>query len=109
LAYASLVIFIETSIFTNRITGLLSDEEYHSFQLDLMASPTSGNVIRGGGGIRKIRCAAKGKGKSGGIRVIYYILKEDRIFLLLAYPKNEQENLTSAQLKLLSHTVNQML
>jgi hypothetical protein len=103
------VIFIETSIFTNRITGLLTDEEYHSFQLDLMAAPTAGAVIRGGGGIRKIRFAAKGKGKSGGIRVIYYILKEDRVFLLLAYPKNEQENLTAAQLKLLSHTVNQML
>jgi hypothetical protein len=65
--------------------------------------------LRGGGGIRKIRFAAKGKGKSGGVRVIYYILKEDRVFLLLAYPKNEQENLTAAQLKLLSHTVNQML
>ena len=74
-----------------------------------MAAPTAGAVIRGGGGIRKIRFAAKGKGKSGGVRVIYYILKEDRVFLLLAYPKNEQENLTAAQLKLLSHTVNQML
>lgn len=103
------MVFIETSVFTNRITALLSDEAYHSFQLDLMASPTAGPVIRGGAGIRKIRCAARGKDKRGGVRVIYYLLKEDGIFLLLAYPKNAQETLTAAQLKLLSHTVNQML
>ena len=74
-----------------------------------MADPNAGAVIRGSGGIRKIRCAAKGKGKSGGIRVIYYIPQEDRIFLLLAYPKNEQENLTAAQVKILRHVVDQIL
>ena len=98
-AYVAVVVFTETSIFTKQITGLLSDEEYRIFQLELLRNPNAGALIRGSGGLRKIRHAANGKGKSGGIRVIYYLWTSDRILLLTAYAKSAQENLTEAQLK----------
>ena len=63
---------IETSTFTKQITALLTDEEYGEFQSRLAANPQLGAVIKGGGGIRKIRVAVGSRGKSGGARVIYY-------------------------------------
>ena len=59
----------------------------------------------GTGGLRKIRWAGSGRGKRGGIRVIYYLVRDDRVYLLFAYPKNKQENLTSQQLKVLRKIV----
>jgi hypothetical protein len=95
---ADTLVFIETSVFTRQITELLEDDEYQELQADLMDDPARGDLIQGGGGIRKVRCAARGKGKSGGIRVIYYWLQEDgQIFMLLAYPKSDQDNLTDQQ------------
>jgi len=67
---------IETSVFTRQITELLSDDEYRRFQTELAANPALGPVIRGGGGIRKVRVAAGSRGKSGGARVIYYWAKQ---------------------------------
>jgi len=59
-------------------------------------------VIRGSGGIRKLRWAGSGRGKRGGLRVIYYWwVAKDRISMLLVYPKNEQDDLTVDQVKLL--------
>ena len=63
---------IETSTFTKQITTLLTDEEYGEFQSRLDANPELGAVIKGGGGIRKVRVALGSRGKSGGARVIYY-------------------------------------
>jgi len=63
---------IETSTFTRQITALLRDEEYAEFQSRLAANPSLGALIKGGGGIRKIRVAVGSRGKSGGARVIYY-------------------------------------
>ena len=101
--------FIETPIFTQEIVTLLSDEEYRTFQSELMQAPNAWPVIRGSGGIRKARCKSKskgkGKGKSGGIRIIYYVVSQNNILLLFAYPKNKQENLTSQQLKQLKTLV----
>lgn len=95
---ADTLVFIETSVFTRQIVELLSDEEYQELQADLIDDPAIGDLIQGGGGIRKVRCAAKGKGKSGGIRVIYYWLRDDgQILMLLAYPKSDQDNLTDQQ------------
>lgn len=103
---ADTLVFIETSIFTRQIVELLSDEEYQDLQADLMEAPDRGDLIQGGGGIRKVRCAAKGKGKSGGIRVIYYWLRDDgQIFMLLAYPKLEQDDLTDQQTTVLRNLV----
>ena len=69
-------------------------------QLFLAAQPDAGNLIRGSGGLRKLRWAGSGRGKRGGLRVIYYWwVAKDRISLLLVYPKNEIDDLTADQLK----------
>jgi len=101
--------FIETSIFTRQITGLLEDNEFRFLQLTLAANPEAGDLIRGSGGLRKMRWSRKGKGKRGGIRVIYYLIKGDEIYLLFAYPKNKQEELTADQLKILKQYVQEEL
>ena len=64
--------FIETPTFTRLVTALLSDEEYRALQNELLEDPERGVLIQGGGGIRKLRFAARGHGKRGGVRVIYY-------------------------------------
>lgn len=90
--------FIETSIFQKKIDTLLSHDEYLSFQEYLRQNPEAGATISATGGCRKIRWAIQGKGKSGGIRVIYYYINpKGEIYLLLAYPKNERENLSDEQ------------
>jgi len=101
---------IETTIFTKKILTLLSDEEYRNLQNELILNPIKGKVIRGSGGLRKIRCGVSGRGKSGGVRVIYYwIFKKEIILMLLVYPKNEQDSLNSSQLKLLKTLVEKEL
>lgn len=63
---------IETPIFTRRVKSFLSDEEYRELQNSLIAKPDAGKIIRGGGGIRKLRWAGSGRGKRGGVRVICF-------------------------------------
>jgi len=90
-----------------QITGLLSAEEYRQFQAELVANPAMGPLIRGEGGIRKVRVAVGSRGKSGGARVIYYwaVRKKDVILLLYAYPKNVAANLTARQTQELARVV----
>lgn len=96
------MIFIETPAFTRLITELMEDEDYGQFQQELARAPESGDVIEGTGGLRKIRVALPGRGKSGGARVIYYYFSSaSQIVLMFAYPKNVQDNLTPAQKKAL--------
>lgn len=100
------MLFIETPIFTKQASGgLFTDEELKQLQLELLEDPNRGDLIVGGGGLRKIRVARKGGGKSGGYRVIYYRNTPEVIFLLLAYPKNKQDNLSKAELKLLRELI----
>ena len=97
---------VETSIFTRQITALLSDEEYGGFQSRIAANPELGALIRGGGGIRKVRVAVGSRGKSGGARVIYYwAVRKDLILLLYAYPKNAAADLTPKQVSQLAKVV----
>jgi len=99
---------IETSTFTRQIASLLSDEEYAEFQSRLAANPELGPLIRGGGGIRKVRVAVGSRGKRGGARVIYYwAMQRDLILLLYAYPKNVTADLTPKQVSQLARTVKQ--
>lgn len=94
------MIFVETPIFTVLLQELLSDEEYSEFQQFLIADPQAGDVIKGTGGLRKVRWAADGKGKRGGVRVIYYVVDEvGQVRLLLIYKKGVQDDLTAAQRK----------
>ena len=76
------------------------DDEYAEMQTFLMHRPDAGSIIKGSGGIRKLRWAGSGRGKRGGLRVIYYWwVAKDRISQLMVYPKNEQDDLTADQLK----------
>ena len=98
--------FVETPIFTRVITGLLDDDEYRSVQIALMLRPEQGPVIRGAGGLRKVRWAKAGAGKRGGLRVIYYWAPAHTAFYMLyAYAKNEQGDLTPAQARMLGRLV----
>jgi len=98
------VIFIETPIFTEDLSHLLSDDEYTAFQKYLAGNPLAGRVIQNTGGLRKIRWAAGGKGKRGGVRVIYYHVTSDaQIRLLLIYKKGIQDDLSVEQKKILRH------
>ena len=75
--------FIETPTFTRLLTALLTDDEYSGLQNVLVENPERGDIIKGGGGIRKLRFAQSGRGKSGGVRVIYYWLRDDgQIYML---------------------------
>ena len=76
--------FIETPIFTKELQNFLTEENYHSLQLALLFRPEQGKIIRGSGGLRKIRWGTKGSGKRGG---------------------SKQEDLTKAQMKILSRLV----
>ena len=100
------MIFIETSVFTRLLLELMSDEKYRLFQKELVTNPSKGDLIRSSGGLRKLRWSAEGRGKRGGLRIIYYwSANEHQIFMLSVYPKSKQENLTSAQLKALRQTI----
>lgn len=84
----------------------MNDEEYRSLQNILAEKPDSGDIIQGGGGIRKVRWGASGRGKRGGARVIYYwATQHDQIFMLYAYAKNERDDLTKDQLSVLRTVV----
>ena len=99
-------VFRETSVFTRQLTELLADDEFNALQWALMADPEKGDLIRGSSGLRKLRWAGSGRGKRGGLRIIYYWHVPGSIILfLLAYPKNEQDNLTAAQLKFLKSII----
>lgn len=104
------VVFLETPVFTRQIKGLVDDEEYRLLQLHLVVNPDAGNLIPRSGGLRKIRLGVAGRGKRGGARIIYYwIAAKSRIYMLLAYAKNEQEDLTPDQLQTLRTLVAQEL
>jgi mRNA-degrading endonuclease RelE of RelBE toxin-antitoxin system len=98
--------FIETSIFTRQVTTLLTDNEYGQLQVALSVHPDAGAIIPRSGGLRKIRWSMTGRGKRGGIRVIYYwVTKDDQILMLFMYPKNVQDDLAPQQLKILREIV----
>jgi len=97
---------IETTTFTRQITALLNDEDYGAFQSRLAETPGLGTLIKGGGGIRKIRVAVGTRGKRGGARVIYYwAVRKDIILMLYAYAKNASADLTPKQVAQLAKVV----
>jgi len=101
--------FIETPTFTRLITALLSDEAYRGLQDELVEDPERGDIIKGGGGIRKLRYAVQGRGKSGGVRVIYYWVKDNhQIYLLVVYPKSKKDTLTDKETAILRELVKEL-
>jgi hypothetical protein len=99
------MIFIETPIFTRLVLQILPDEEYRDLQMALIRDPYAGRVIQGSGGLRKIRWSFPGHGKSGGVRVIYYLVTQDKILMVYIYPKGKQDDLTAEQLKRLRRLI----
>jgi mRNA-degrading endonuclease RelE of RelBE toxin-antitoxin system len=100
---------IETHVFTREIKELLPDDDYRMLQWELVLRPEAGDLIPGGGGLRKIRWKLPGKGKRGGLRVIYYFEPPSRIYLLLPYKKSSKEDLTPGQIKVLNNLVKEHL
>ena len=101
--------FIETPTFTRLIATLLDDDEYRELQNLLVDDPERGDLIKAGGGIRKLRFGAQGRGKSGGVRVIYYWIREDhQIYMLLVYPKSRNDTLTDKETAVLRDLVKEL-
>ena len=105
-----MITIAETETFQKKIKKLLSIEEKDDLIAYLSEHPSAGDLIQGTGGIRKIRWARGAKGKSGGIRVIYYFHSEIMpLYLLAAFGKNEKANITAEEKILLSKTVNELV
>jgi hypothetical protein len=98
--------FIETPTFTRLVSEFIDDENYSKLQISLAKKPDLGKIIPGGGGIRKLRWARSGKGKRGGLRIVYYWRRTgNQIWMLFVYPKNEQDGLDASELKELKQLV----
>ena len=98
--------FIETSSFTKAVADLLTDEEYRALQSALLLRPEQGALIKKGGGLRKLRWKQRGRGKRGGVRVIYYWYGAGGLlYMVYAYAKADQGDLTPTQIRQLARLV----
>ncbi|MCK5448889.1 MAG: hypothetical protein KAJ43_12140 [Gemmatimonadetes bacterium] len=96
----------ETEVFSRQVQRLLDVESYRLLQLRLATDPEAGVLIPGTGGLRKIRWGGSGRGKRGGVRVIYYWAgAQDTILLLMMFAKNERSDLTEEQKVILRRIV----
>jgi mRNA-degrading endonuclease RelE of RelBE toxin-antitoxin system len=104
------VTIVETSIFTRQVNHLLSAESYRQLQIALVDDPRRPPVIPRSGGLRKLRWEGSGRGRRGGIRVIYkWIPEREWLLMLLAYSKSEHDDLTREQLRILRRVVEEEL
>ena len=93
-----LTTIVELPEFTKRVKKVLTKDEKDDLLFYLSSNPKTGNLLQGTGGIRKLRWGAKGKGKSGGSRVIYFYYKQEvPLFLLTIFGKNEKVNLSKSE------------
>jgi hypothetical protein len=100
------MVLFESPVFSRYRDVYLTDDEYLRLQLALISRPASGNVVPGSGGLRKLRWRGSGRGKRGGIRVIYYyIAADEQIYLLTIYAKAEMKDLTRDQIQTLRKLV----
>lgn len=100
--------FIEGPAFTRHLPHYLNEESYRDLQVKLAVNPDLGDVMPGTGGFRKLRWAdaRRGKGRRGGLRIIYYNFKFDsQIWLVTLYDKNEAADLTSREKKALKASI----
>jgi len=100
--------FIEAPAFTRRVFDYLKDDEYRTLQAKLADNPELGDLMPGTGGFRKVRWAdaRRGKGRRGGLRIIYYHFKSDsQIWLTTLYDKDEASDLTAKERKALTASI----
>lgn len=103
------MIFIESKLFEKVREEYLDDESFRALQNFLLAQPSAGDTIAGTGGLKKLRWSANGRGKRGGARTIYLFLSErQHIHLLTIYAKNEMQDLTADQKKMLKKIVEEI-
>lgn len=92
--------FVESPLFSRDVYDYLTDDEYAAFQQYLAAAPHAGAIVKGSGGVRKLRWSRKGGGKSGGVRVLYFArTRHGEIWLLLIYAKSARDNIAGHILK----------
>ena len=104
------MVIVETPIFTRQISQLLSVESYRQLQGALLDDPMQGKMIPGTGGLRKLRWGLGGRGKRGGVRIIYYWIRDRGwLLMLFAYRKTAQDDLTAAQKRTLRRLVEEEL
>lgn len=98
--------FIEFGTFTRRVYEHMDDDEYRMLQNALQENPHAGAVVPGTGGVRKLRWAGSGRGKRGGLRVIYYVaLAQGAFVMIFIYGKGEQEDLSPEQKRALQRAI----
>lgn len=91
---------VETPLFQRQWPMYWTEDERGAFAVHIAAHPFAGNVVPESGGLRKIRWVRRGSGKSGGVRVIYFLqTNEGQIVLLTIYAKSKTDNVTGAKLK----------
>jgi len=100
------MLIIETAAFSRLIQELMNDDDYRKLQEALITRPEMGDLIKGSGGLRKVRWKLAGRGKSGGVRVIYYwAVSADQIRMLYVYRKSRQTDLSPDQIAVLKEIV----
>jgi mRNA-degrading endonuclease RelE of RelBE toxin-antitoxin system len=100
------VTFVETKLFTELVQDYLSDDEYAAMQQFLIVNPEAGDVIPASGGVRKLRWGVAGRGKRGGLRVIYFLRRRhDEVWMLTLYAKNVADNIPAKVLKKIKEAI----
>ena len=98
--------FLESPLFSKYLSDYLTDDEYAALQAFLCEEPDAGDLVRGSGGVRKLRWTRRGSGKSGGVRVCYYVRsRRGRILMLTIYAKSEQASIPGHVLRALKEAI----
>ena len=98
--------FVETRLFTELVLDYLSDDEYAALQQSLVVNPEAGDVIPASGGVRKLRWGVAGRGKRGGLRVIYFLRRRnDEVWMLTLYAKNVADNIPAKVLRKIKEAI----
>ncbi len=100
--------FIETRLFTRLADEYLGDEGLRALQAQLLKQPEAGDIIRGSGGVRKLRWAVPGRGKSGGLRIIYYLrTHQGQVWLLTLYSKKVTDTVSGTVLRKIKEEIDE--
>ena len=98
--------FVETKLFTELVLDYLSDDEYAAMQQFLVVNPEAGDVIPASGGVRKLRWGVAGRGKRGGLRVIYFLRRRnDEVWMLTLYAKNVADDIPAKVLRKIKEAI----